>query len=64
MVELFHDDAKAKLMIEILKKIGLCISYDEFQKIDFGLVKRVINVTGANRVPISLSIDKKHSFME
>ena len=51
-------------MIEILNKIGLCISYDELQGIDFGLMKRVINKTGGNRVPVSLSIDKKHSFME
>ena len=59
VAELFHDDAKAKLVIEILNKIGLCISYDEFQRIDFGLVKRVINVTRTNREPVSLSINKK-----
>ena len=64
LTELFHDDSRAKLVIEILNKIGLCISYDELQRIDFGLMKRVINVTGANRVPVSLPIDKKHSFME
>ena len=46
-------------MIEILNKIGLCISYDELERIDFGVMKRVINAAGSNRVPVSLSIDKK-----
>ena len=39
LAELFHDDSRAKLVIEILNKIGLCISYDELQRIDFGLMK-------------------------
>ena len=53
------------LVIEILNKIGLHISYDELQRIDFGLMKQVINVTGSNRVLGSFSIvKKKHSFME
>ena len=59
LAELFHDDSKAKLVVEILNKIGLCVSYDELQRIDFSLIKRVINLTGANRVPVSLPIDKK-----
>ena len=59
LAELFHDDSRLKLVIEILNKIGLCISYDELQRIDFGLMKRVIHETGANRVPVSMSIDKK-----
>ena len=63
LAELFHDDSRAKPVIEILNKIGLCISYDKLQRTDFGLMKRVINATGSNSVPISLSIDKKHSFM-
>ena len=57
--ELFHDDSRAKLVIEILNKICFCISYDELQRINFGLMKRVINVADSNRVPVSLSIDKK-----
>ena len=63
LAELFHDDSRAKLVIEILNKIGLCISYNDLQRIDFDLMNRVINVTGSNRVPVSFSIDK-HSFME
>ena len=39
LAELFHDDSRLKLVIEILNKIGLCISYDELQRIDFGLMK-------------------------
>ena len=59
LAELFHDDSREKLVIEILNKSGLRISYDELQRIDFCLMKRVINATGSNRAPISLSIDKK-----
>ena len=57
--ELFHVDSRAKLVIEILKKIGMCISYVELQRIDFGLMKWIINRTDASRVPVSLSINKK-----
>ena len=60
LAELIHDDSRAKLDSRVvLKKIGLCISYDELPRIDFGLTKRVINVADANRVPVSMSINKK-----
>ena len=48
--ELFHDDSRAKMVITILNQL---------QRIDFGVMKRVFNVTGSNRGPFSLSIDKK-----
>ena len=38
LTELFHDDSRAKLVIETLNKIGLYISYSELQRIDFGLM--------------------------
>ena len=59
LAEFFHDDCRARLVIEILNKIGLYISYDECQRIDFGLMKQVIKASGSNRVSISLSINKK-----
>ena len=59
LVELFHDDSRVKLVIGFLNKIGLYISYDELQRLDIGLMNRVMNVTGSNRVPVSFSIDKK-----
>ena len=59
LAELFHADSIAKLVIEILNKIGWCISYDELQRIDFGLMKRVMNAIGANRVHVSMSINKR-----
>ena len=61
LAELFHDDSKAMLVIEILNKIGLHISYDELQRIDFDLMKQVINVTDSNRVLGSFSIVKKNT---
>ena len=57
LAEFFRGDSKAKLVSEILNKIGLCTSYDELQRIDFGLMKLVIKTTGTNRVPVLLTID-------
>ena len=62
LAKLFHDDSRAKFVTEILNKIGLCISYDQLQRIDFGIMKQVFNVKGSNRVPVSLSMDKKALF--
>ena len=60
--ELFHDDSRAKLVIEILDKICFCVSYDELQRIDFGLMKQIMNVTDSNRVPYPCPSIKKHSW--
>ena len=62
LAKLFHDDSRAKFVTEILNKIGLCISFDQLQRIDFGIMKQVFNVKGSNRVPVSLSMDKKPLF--
>ena len=56
IAELLHDDSRAKLVINILNKLGLCISYDELQRIDNGIMNRIINIAGQNRVPVSLPI--------
>ena len=45
-------------MVEILDKIDLR-SYDELQKIDIGLMKRVIHIACSNKVPVSMPIDNK-----
>ena len=37
LAELFHDVSKVKLVIEILNKIGFCISYNELQRTGVGL---------------------------
>ena len=57
LAELLHDNSRVKLVIQIMTKLGLCVSYDELQRIDFDHAKRIINATGSNRVPVPPSID-------
>ena len=39
-----------------MNRLGLCISYDEMEKIDTGLAQHTINTTGVNRTPIPSTI--------
>ena len=57
LAELIHDNSRSKILIEIMNKLGLCISYDELERIDFGLAQRIIDTTGSNRTPVPLTID-------
>ena len=57
LAELLHNDSRAKLVINILNKLGLCISYDELQRTDCSIMNRIINTAGSNRVPVSLPFD-------
>ena len=56
LAELIHDNARSKILVQILNKLGLCISYDEMEKIDLGLAKRIVDTVGLNRVPVSSSM--------
>ena len=57
LAELIHDNSRSKILIKIMNKLGICISYDELQRIDFGLAQRIIDTTGSNRTPVPLTID-------
>ena len=57
LAELIHDNSRSKILVQILNKLGLCISYDELEKIDFGLAQRVIDATGTNRTPVPPPIE-------
>ena len=57
LAELIHDNSRSKILIQIMNKLGLCISYDELERIDFGLAQRIIDATGSNRTPVPLTID-------
>ena len=50
--ETVHDISRSKNLIEIMNKMGFCISYDELERIDQGLAQRTIAAAGENRVPI------------
>lgn len=52
-----HDNSKSKLLIDILNRLGLCISYDDLQRVDICITQEIINLAGPNRVPVSESID-------
>ena len=54
VAELLHDDSRAKLVIGVLNRLGLCISYDELQRIDYGIMEEITTTAGSNRVPVSL----------
>ena len=38
-------------------KLGLCICYDQLERIHFGPVQPIIDKTASNRTPVLLSID-------
>ena len=50
--ETVHDISRSENLIEIMNKMGFCISYDELERIDQRLPQRTINAAGENRVPI------------
>ena len=49
---MIHNISRSKLLIETMNKLGLCISYDELERIDYGLAKRVIDAAESNRTPV------------
>ena len=48
---------RSKILIQILNKLGICVSYDVLEKIDTGLTQRTIDVTGISRTPIHSAIE-------
>ena len=54
--ELIHDSSRSKKVIQIMNRLGLCMSYDELERIDIGLEKRNIDMAGDYRVPIPPAI--------
>ena len=43
LTEAIHDTCKSKTLIQIMNQLGLCISYDEMEKIDTGFAQRTKN---------------------
>ena len=56
LTEAIHDTCRSKTLIQIMNRLGLCISYDEMEKIDTGLAQRTINTAGVNHTPIPSTI--------
>ena len=53
-----HNERRSKKLIKTMNRLGISISYDELERIDFTLANRLLNRLGEHRVPISNSIKK------
>ena len=56
LAQSIHDKTRSKQLIQIFNRMGICISYDEIERIDNGLTYRTILRAGENRVPVPPSI--------
>ena len=56
--ETVHDICRSKELIQILNDMGLCMSYNEVERLDNNLVLRTIKKAGhgVHRVPVSPTI--------
>lgn len=48
-----HETCKSKTLITSLNHIGLCISYESLQRMNYSFAARAVSLSGNNRVPIS-----------
>ena len=51
-----HGKCRSKQLIQILNKLGLCISYDELERIDCSLANEIIDSCIENKVPLPRTI--------
>ena len=52
-----HDTCKSKNLIKIFNRLGLCISYDDLERVDMCQTQQLINLAGPSRVPVPENID-------
>ena len=52
IAESVHDKSRSKKLIQVLNNLGICISYEELERIDCSLANRIIKTAGNNRVPV------------
>ena len=57
IAESIHDTCKSKSLIEIFNHLGLCISYDDLERVDISQTQQLINLAGPSRVPVPETID-------
>ena len=53
-----HNESRSKKLITDLNRLGISISYDELERIDFTLTNLLLKGLGEHRVPISNFINK------
>ena len=56
VAQVIQDICKSKQLITAFNHMYLCSSYEDMERIDIGLAKRLICLAGDNRVPVSPSI--------
>ena len=62
-----HDTCKSKNLIQIFNRLGLCISYDDLERVDMCQTQQLIILAGPSRVPVPENIDSSsiiHGAME
>ena len=53
------DLCRSKNLLAISYRLGLCVSYDEIERIDTSIVQRLIALTDPNRVPVPNYLDNE-----
>ena len=56
MSETIHNICKSKKLIQVMNKLGLSMSYEEMERVDYALTHRIIKQARSGRVPVSTSI--------
>ena len=56
VAEAIHDISRSKRLINIMNQLGVSTSYKEMLSIDNIAAKRIIEMTGENRVPVAESM--------
>ena len=51
-----HDKSQSTQLIQVLNNLGMSVSYDEIETIDYNLADRLICSYAENRVPLPESI--------
>ena len=51
-----HEEYRSKQLIQVFNRLGLCISYDELERIDSSLANEIVHSCIENKVPLSPTI--------
>ena len=57
LAETAHTLSQCRLLIDIMNRLGLCISYDTMKRVDSGIAKDIIQSTFPDRCPVSKLIN-------
>ena len=52
-----YDTCKSKSLIQMFNRLGLCISYDDLERVDMAVTQEIINLAGPNKVPVPKNVN-------